>query len=81
MARLLTQEERYGDALSHIDVALNVEPNNQSALNLKFVLLRKLHRNAEATQVLDRLKSVLNDDLKRENSASKMRIEKPPAAD
>jgi tetratricopeptide (TPR) repeat protein len=82
MAKLLTQAERYGDALSHIDVALSVEPNNQSALNRKFVLLRKLHRNAEATQVLDRLKSVLNDDLTRENSASKMRVEKKaPAAD
>jgi len=80
MAKLLTQDGSYADALSHIDVALRVEANNQSALNRKFVLLHKLHRNAEAAQVLSQLKTVLNDDLKHENAASQMRVEQKPAA-
>ncbi len=81
MAKLLTQDGGYADALSHIEVALKSEPNNQSALNRQFVLLRKLHRDAEAAEVLSRLKTVLNDDLKHENAASKMRVEAKPAAD
>jgi tetratricopeptide (TPR) repeat protein len=81
MAKLLSQEGSYADALSHIEVALGVEPNNQSALNRKFVLLHKLHRDAEAAQVLSQLKTVLNDDLKHENAASKVRVEAKPAAD
>jgi tetratricopeptide (TPR) repeat protein len=81
MAKLLTQEERYADALSHIDVALTMEPNNQSALNRKFVLLRKVHRDAEAAQVLSRLTSVLNNNLKHENAASQMRVEQRQTAE
>jgi Flp pilus assembly protein TadD len=81
MAKLLTQDGNYADALSHVDVALNIEPNNQSALNRKFVLLHKLHRDVEATQVLTQLKTALNDDLKHENAASKVRVEEKPAAD
>jgi Flp pilus assembly protein TadD len=81
MAKLLAQNGNYEDALSHIDVALKAEPKNQSALNRKFVLLRKLHRDAEAAQILSRLKTVLNNDLKHENAASKVRVEAKPAAD
>jgi tetratricopeptide (TPR) repeat protein len=81
MAKLLSQDGSYQDALSHIEVALKSEPNNQSALNRQFVLLRKLHRGAEADEVLSRLKTVLNDDLKHENAASKVRVEPKPAAD
>jgi Flp pilus assembly protein TadD len=81
MAKLLIQNSNYAEALSHIEVALRAEPNNQSALNRKFFLLRKLHRDAEAAQVLSRLKTVLNDDLKHENAASKVRVEAKPAAD
>ena len=81
MAKLLTQNGNYADALSHIEVALKTEPNNQSALNRKFVLLHKLHRDAEADEVLSQLKTVLNDDLKHENAASKVRVEAKPAAD
>jgi Flp pilus assembly protein TadD len=80
MAKLLTQDGNYQDGLSHIEVALKSEPNNQSALNRQFVLLRKLHRDAEADEVLSRLKTVLNDDLKHENAASKVRVEPKPAA-
>jgi Flp pilus assembly protein TadD len=78
MAKLLTQNGNYADALSHIEVALKAEPNNQSALNRKFVLLHKLHRDAEADEVLGRLKTVLDDDLKHENAASKVRVEASP---
>jgi Flp pilus assembly protein TadD len=81
MAKLLTQDGNYADALSHVEVALKVEPNDQSALNRKFVLLHKLHRDAEATQVLSQLKARLNDDLQHENAASKVRVEAKPAAD
>jgi tetratricopeptide (TPR) repeat protein len=80
MAKLLTQDGSYTEALSHIEVALKADPDNQSALNRKFVLLHKLHRNEEAGQILSRLKTVLNDDLKRENAAnSKVRVEAKPA--
>jgi Flp pilus assembly protein TadD len=80
MAKLLTQNGNYAEALSHIEVALKAEPNNQSALNRKFVLLHKLRRDAEAEQVLSQLKAVLNDDLKHENAASKVRVETRTAA-
>ena len=80
MAKLLSQDGKYAEALNHIDVALRVEPNNQSALNRKFVLLHKLHRNAEAAQVLSQLKTVLNDDLKHENAAGQVRVEQRPTA-
>jgi Flp pilus assembly protein TadD len=81
MAKLLTQNGNYAEALSHIEVALRAEPNNQSALNRKFVLLHRLHRDTEATQVLSLLKTVLNEDLQHENAASKVRVEAKPAAD
>jgi hypothetical protein len=44
-------------------------------------LLHKLHRDAEADEVLSQLKTVLNDDLKHDNAASKVRVEAKPAAD
>jgi tetratricopeptide (TPR) repeat protein len=81
MAKLLTQDGKYADALSHVDVALKVDPNNQSALNRKFVLLHKLHRDSEAAQVLSQLKTALNDDLEHENAPSKVRVEAKPAAE
>jgi tetratricopeptide (TPR) repeat protein len=74
MAKLLMQEERYADALDHVDVAVKLEPRNQSALNRQFVLLRKLHRNEEAAQVLIHLKAILNDDLKRDTESGQMRM-------
>jgi tetratricopeptide (TPR) repeat protein len=81
MAKLLMQQERFADALRHTDVALRLEPNNQSALNRKFVLLRKLHRDDEATEILSRLKSVLDSDLKRENASSRAKVDAKPATD
>jgi Flp pilus assembly protein TadD len=81
MAKLLTQTGDYADALSHIEVALRTEPTNQSALNRKFVLLHKLHRDGEAQQVLSRLKNVLDDELKHENAAGEVRVEAKPATD
>jgi tetratricopeptide (TPR) repeat protein len=74
MAKLLMQEGHYADALNHINIAVKLEPTNQSALNRQFVLLRKLHRNEEATQVLIRLKTILNDDLRRDTQAGQIRI-------
>jgi Flp pilus assembly protein TadD len=81
MAKLLTQDGNYADALSHVEVALQAEPNDQSALNRKFVLLHKLHRDAEAAQVLNQLKTRLNDDLQHENAGSKVRVEAKPTAE
>jgi len=74
MAKLLMQEGRDADALNHINVALKLEPGNQSALNRQFLLLRKLHQNEEATQVLARLKAVLNNDLRRDTAAGQVRV-------
>ena len=87
MAKLLMQEGRDADALDHINVALKLEPGNQSALNRQFLLLRKLHQNEEAAQVLARLKALLNNDLRRDTEAGQMRVKQnlpvnggPPAS-
>jgi Flp pilus assembly protein TadD len=74
MAKFLMQEGRDAEALDHINVALKLEPGNQSALNRQFLLLRKLNRNEEAAQVLTRLKAVLNSDLRRDTEAGQMRV-------
>lgn len=80
MAKLLAQQDLFADALPHIDQALALEPGNQAALNRKFVLLRKLHRDDEASQVLIQLKAVVNGDLKHENASTQMRMDPAPTA-
>jgi tetratricopeptide (TPR) repeat protein len=80
MAKLLAQQDLFADALMHIDVALTLDPGNQSALNRKFVLLRKLHRDDEAAAVLLQLKALLNGDLKRENASTQMRMDAASAS-
>jgi hypothetical protein len=56
-----------------------VEPENRSALDRKFVLLRKLHRNQDAAEVLGHLKLVLNSELKQGGSANQVRVDPQPA--
>jgi len=80
MAKLLAQQDLFADALMHIDVALTLDSGNQSALNRKFVLLRKLHRDDEAAAVLLQLKALLNGDLKRENASTQMRMDAASAS-
>jgi tetratricopeptide (TPR) repeat protein len=79
MGHLLEQENNVPDAITHYEIALKIEPNNRSALNRDFILLRKLHRNEEAAQALNRLKTVLSEQLARENMSSPARVS-PPAA-
>jgi tetratricopeptide (TPR) repeat protein len=80
MAKLLAQQDLFADALAHIDQALALDPRNQSALNRKFVLLHKLHRDDQAAEVLVQLKAVLNGDLTRENASTQMRMDATSAA-
>jgi tetratricopeptide (TPR) repeat protein len=68
MGKLQEQQNKLPEALEHYDLALKAEPDNRSALDRKFVLLRKLHRNQESTEVLARLKVVINKELKQGTS-------------
>lgn len=74
MGKICEQQGSLAQALSHYQSALKVEPDNRSALDREFILLRKLGKNAEAAAVLDHLKSVLNNELKQEQAASQVRL-------
>jgi tetratricopeptide (TPR) repeat protein len=79
MGKLLEQQNKLPDALEHYNLALKAEPDNRSALDRKFVLLRKLHRNQEAAEVLGQLKVVINKELKQGGSSSQVRVDPMPA--
>ncbi len=74
MGHLLEEEGNGVDALSHYTIALQFEPNNRSALDRQFLLLRKSHRNDEAAEALKHLKAILNDELQRETSSGAARV-------
>jgi tetratricopeptide (TPR) repeat protein len=76
MGKLCHQENNLSEALDHIQRALKVDPDNRSALNREFTLLRKLYRNSEAAEVLDHLRAVLNNELKQEQIANQVRVNK-----
>lgn len=76
MGKLCQQENNLSEALDHIQRALKVEPDNRSALNREFILLRKLNRNDDAAEVLDHLRIVLNNELKQEQIANQVRVNK-----
>src|SRR5882757_7700096 len=76
MGKLCQQENNLSEALDHIERALKVEPDNRSALNREFILLRKLNRNSEAAEVLDHLRAVLNNELEQEQIANHVRVNK-----
>jgi tetratricopeptide (TPR) repeat protein len=76
MGKLCQQENNLSEALDHIQRALKVEPDNRSALNREFILLRKLNRNSEAAEVLVHLRAVLNNELKQEQIANQVRVNK-----
>ena len=73
MGKMLEKEDSPAPALEHFQAALAIEPENRSALDHEFALLRKLHRNDEAMEVLAKLKLVLNNELKNDNN--QMRVE------
>jgi tetratricopeptide (TPR) repeat protein len=79
MGKLLEQQGDLSGALKHYDLALTAEPENRSALDRKFVLLRKLHRNQDAAEVLGHLKVVLNGELKQGGAANQVRVDPQPA--
>jgi tetratricopeptide (TPR) repeat protein len=74
MGSLCERAEEPSEALEHFQSALRIEPDNRSALDREFLLLRKLHRNSEAAQVSDHLKAVLNNELTQERAASQVRV-------
>jgi tetratricopeptide (TPR) repeat protein len=80
MGHLLEQENNSSEAIKHYGVAVKLEPDNRSALDREFILLRKLHRNDEAAQVLDHLKKVLNDELRQDNGSNAARVSSPAPA-
>jgi len=75
MGKLLEQQGELPQALDRYNAALNVDPDNRSALDRKFVLLRKLHRDDESRQVLSQLKVVIGKELKQ--GSREMRVEQP----
>jgi tetratricopeptide (TPR) repeat protein len=79
MGQLLEQEKNLPEALSHYQVALGIESDNRSALNRTFILLRRLHRDEEAKQVVNHLKSILNTELTQENMVGPAHVTPAPA--
>ena len=78
MGKLLEQQDKLPEALEHYNLALGAEPDNRSALDRKFVLLRKLHRNQEAAEILGHLKVVINNELKQGEGSAQVRVEPKP---
>jgi tetratricopeptide (TPR) repeat protein len=66
--RLCERTDEFSAALDHFQSALKVQPDNRAALDQELVLLRKLHRNREASEVSDHLKLVLTSELARERA-------------
>jgi len=79
MGKLLEEQSDLPGALKHYDLALTADPDNRSALDRKFVLLRKLHRNQDAAEVLGRLKLVLNSQLRQGGAGNQVRVDPQPA--
>jgi tetratricopeptide (TPR) repeat protein len=75
MGKLLEQQNDLPNALKHYDLALTTEPDSRSALDRKFVLLRKLHRNQDAAEILSHLKAVLNSELKQGGASGQVRVD------
>jgi len=75
MGKLLEQQNDLLRALKHFQMAVKIDPENRSALNREFILLRKLHHDKEANEALNRLKSLLNNELKQEITPSQMRVD------
>ncbi|MBB5344834.1 tetratricopeptide (TPR) repeat protein [Edaphobacter lichenicola] len=78
MGHLLEQENNISDAVGHYGKAIELEPDNRSALDRQFILLRRLHRNDEAAQTLQHLKSVLNNEIEQERKSFPARTSAAP---
>jgi tetratricopeptide (TPR) repeat protein len=78
MGHLLEQENNISDAVGHYGKAIELEPDNRSALDRQFILLRRLHRNDEAAQTLQHLKSVLNNEIEQERKSFPVRTSAAP---
>ena len=63
MGKMLQMENNQTAALAHLQQALKIAPNNRAALFQAFLLMRKLHRTADAAQLLKRLKVVINSQM------------------
>jgi tetratricopeptide (TPR) repeat protein len=79
MGKMLEEQKQPAEALQHYEQALKADPRNRSALDRKFVLLRRLHRNDEAAAVLLELKQVLSADRPSTNAEGQVRVESQPA--
>jgi tetratricopeptide (TPR) repeat protein len=78
MGKLLEQQGKLPQALEHYDLAVKAEPENRSALDRQFVLLRKLHRNEEASEVLTHLKVLISKELKQGGRTAQVRVDPKP---
>jgi tetratricopeptide (TPR) repeat protein len=74
MGSVYQQENQLPEALEHYDLALRAEPENRSALDHKLLVLRKLHRDQEALDIVKQLRSILNDQLKHETPPGQVRV-------
>jgi tetratricopeptide (TPR) repeat protein len=74
--RLCERANEPAEALDHFRSALKIEPDNRAALDHELLLLRKLHRNREASEASDHLKSVLTNELAAER-ANSVRVNPP----
>jgi tetratricopeptide (TPR) repeat protein len=74
MGSLCEQQNNLSAALDHFKWALKVEPDNRSALDHELLLFRKLHRDSEAVEAANHLKSLINNQVQREKSTSQVRV-------
>jgi hypothetical protein len=68
--RLGERADEPAEVLEYFRSALKNESDNRAALDHELLLLRKLHRNPEASEVSDHLRSVLTNELARERAVA-----------
>lgn len=77
MSKMLEDTGDTEGALDHLQAALKADPSNRTALYRDFILLQKLHRKQEASELLQRLKSTLQHDLKKGGAGGQIQIDVP----
>jgi Flp pilus assembly protein TadD len=81
LAKIYMQQEKYREALSAIDLAVRLSPNNQSVHFVRGQVLARLGRREEAQAEFDTAKKMVNADLgKRRESLSDQRVPNPELA-
>lgn len=69
MAKLLEQKGDASHALEHLQIALKLDPKDQTALNREILLLNKLHKRDEAALAVRQLRDLINSRMEKEQDS------------